>query len=287
MPGTEHPTDRKTDRNGTGNVVQLRPRQWLEPDDELVPFGGAEQATPDDSVVAADAEDATVAAAAADQGHASSWLGPGEHTVPITPTLRAASDFWGEDAADLQHAVEAPPAPADSEPAEQAHSPVRRRVPRPRASVPTILPRRGVLAAFAVAAAVAVALLIGSLGSSPRHSPRAPTVQAAATTHPTSAKTSHASSSASDRAKRVVSRVHHASARRGARLHAAAVSKHVFTGHHGHRTTVREATAHTADATPASTPPPARTQSTSVASYGSAGPSGTTSLIGAGTSPSG
>ncbi|MDQ6778567.1 MAG: hypothetical protein M3071_20620, partial [Actinomycetota bacterium] len=193
MTGNDQHPNGSNGSTHVSNVVHLRPRQWLESEDELVPIGGAKA---DSSADGAPAGRAPAASIAPDKpGHASTWLGAGEETVPIarepapqadtasdiadsarspTPSW-AASDFWGEDAANVHDALEAP-VPAQLP--DETPPPERRRVASPRRFL-----RAPALAGITVAAAAVLAAAIDSFGAAPAaHRQSAPT----ASLHPAS-----------------------------------------------------------------------------------------------------
>jgi hypothetical protein len=178
-------------------VVQLRPRQWLDAEEELVPIGGASaEGAPSESEPTPPrngngSAPATVDPTAPDEpGHASTWLGAGEETIPIAPSPAtaapadhespsagteswAAADFWGEDAASVHDAVEAP---VQEAPADGAVRAPRRRSWRPHRFVGARwfggAPRSVTapvlaLAAAAIAAAAIIAAAVSGFGSAP------------------------------------------------------------------------------------------------------------------------
>jgi hypothetical protein len=299
----QHP-DGRTRSTSASNVVHLRPRPWLESEDELVPIDGAGQESGANGVPTSRNDGSVESTAASRRGHASTWLGPDEETVPIVlePTTKhetgadaksqaaswAASDFWGEDAANVHDTLEAP---VPAQPSSTTAAPAYR---RPATSHRLL--RAPALIAITIAAVAVIAAVVSGFGSAP-----------AAPRHPAPASPLHVSAAgrsmsavntaavARPRTPRPVSphrsRRHIRSGAR-VRLPSTSRSAHASTRRHHPAAPAAAATRYIAPA-PVSTPAATTyrtetpTQATSASSPGPAGPTGTGSLIGPGTSPSG
>jgi hypothetical protein len=288
VAGNDQHFDGRTGSPRPSNVVHLRPRQWLESDEELVPIGEAPNEPSGDPVPPA--------------GHASTWLGGGEETIPIgadpacgpdvgdSPKAWAASDFWGEDAAQVHDALEAPvPEPHAAEVAASDSAPpaFTRRLVR----VPAAL-------AITVAAAAIIAAAISSFGSrpaAPRQVSRAASVHATTGARPKAPSVAPQSPMTAAVRLRLTAAARQARSAKRAHLRAhprsAPAPRVPATRRHQHRNTVAAATAvryvtPTPTTTSAPTSSPA-TQATSRPAPSPPGPTGTVSLIGAGTSSSG
>jgi len=268
VAGRDHHPDGRTRSPRASNVVHLRPRQWLESEDELVPIGRA-----------------------ATESGAGDAPSP-EEPVPIAPESngRAASDFWGEDAAYVQDAVEAtaPEASAPEAPAPEAPSDAVAAPGGPPLAFRRRLSRAPALAVIAIAAAMPIAVVINGFGS--------------ATAVPRTSSSSSLHASAGTRSTAAVARIHttkpasqHRRTARSVRRERSRSTAEHPRAHSAHR---RRAVATTAvdvrDVTPASPPPASTTyrtvtptQATRPSAPSPAGPTGPGSLIGPGTSSSG
>jgi len=157
-------------------VVHLRPRQWLDPDEELVPMGGATSESGGGRAPSLPGPTPPRGRPTAtdENGHASTGLGEGARTVPIarapageTPSTTSAggeswpaADFWGEDAESVHDALDTP---VPAHPAGEAQRPSSsQRAPSRRRSV-----RAPAFAALAVAAAALIAAAVNGFGSAP------------------------------------------------------------------------------------------------------------------------
>jgi hypothetical protein len=285
----QHP-DGRTRSTSASNVVPLRPRQWLESEDELVPIDGVGQESGANGGPTSHDDGSAESTAPGRRGHASTWLGPDEETVPIAPepTTWAASDFWGEDAANVHDTLEAPvPAQPSSEIAGPEY--------RPPATSHRLL-RAPALTAITIAAVSVIAAVVTGFGSAPaapRHPAPASSLHVSAAARSMSA--ANAAVVARPRTTGAVSphriRQHIRSEPR-ARLRSTSRSAHASTHRHHPAAPAAAATRYIAPA-PVSTPAATTyrtdtpTQATSASSAGLAGPTGTGSLIGPGTSPSG
>ena len=275
---TRHP-ERRPNSTRSSNVVHLRPRQWLETVEDLVPIGrepgvrepGAREPVGDDLRGRSGAEP-----------QAASW---------------AASDFWGEDAANVQDALDAPvpalglekaAAPAVVKPEQPRPSRPLSRVqpplaPRARAQLKRFassvrLPRPAVVLALAASLAVLVAIMTSSAlgGAAGRSAPKTRAASRAHTarfTDPGKQVNKDVEMLASARIPPLAQpRVRTAKAK-SAKRHAAAAQSASYSASptYAHSASTSGATSEIR-----SSPPPARP-----------GPTGIVSLVGAGTSPSG
>lgn len=292
MAGNDQNPDGRNRSSPSSNVVRLRPRQWLESEDELIPIGGT---SPEPSSGTAQSTDPPA-------GHASTWLGSGEQTVPMAPaqpdagdsaTYWAASDFWGEDAAQVHDAVEAPDLPprpktaaaSGVSPNEVARPPVARRLPR----VPA-------LAAIAIAAAAITAIAVTAFGSAPpAHLSRSSSLHATAPAHATSGSVAAKSATTAAARLRLTAAAsrHRRTQRPRLRAHPRSSRAHARAApsRNQHRSTPASATTVVHYVTPApSTAASSAYQpahATSASTPSPAGPTGPASLIGPGTSSSG
>jgi hypothetical protein len=126
-----------------GNVVQLG--DWIGPRDELVPFGRRLQLPPDDQASGTDVEDRSGAFPA----------GASPADIPSPDSPPSPDDFWGERAASIHDALQAPL--VDHPPAPGDH--IRPTPPTPRMARARWARRRGLLATAAGLAALAAAVL--------------------------------------------------------------------------------------------------------------------------------
>lgn len=333
MARNEHDSEERASRTKTGNVVRLRPRPWLDSEAELVPIGGraerpgsgpesaAPRATRVESgaertepgpAVSVDRDDVT--ASPDDPGHASSWLGAGEQTVPFgpAPSARAAADFWGEDAADLHDAIEAP------EPASGAHFGLRGadggsdRISRAHRgygmAVAALVPlrRRAVFGAGAAVLLFVIGIVAAGLASAPAAS-RRPRVTTGmrrasmadhdgASAHPlpsSSRSVAKALATAKGRSRPEVRAARTSRTRRARTQTRAQADGHVTSTHHQ----AARYLATTQSSNPAADPAPTATQTTVPAEAGASEPSsaragprqafGAGGMLAVGSSPSG
>jgi hypothetical protein len=330
VTGNDQHLDGRTGTTGASNVVPLRPRQWLESGDELVPIGGlttesrvdpsesrADPPTGDAEQNGLSPASGTSSNGSEGHGHAASWLGPDEQTVPIrqappnsdseSPTTAwAASDFWGEDAALVHDALEAP-APASSTPMASSSgaelgpgaTPV---VGRYLTSRRHGLLRPPALAAITITAVAVVAVATTSLASAPPAPRRStpPAAISAATNPPTRSTPSKSATTTTPARPRAAAadRLHRTSSRTQLHRRSSSTTSHRRPQHERHRTVVTATATHYVAAASASAPAPSTTapatdstatstHSTSASSPSHVGPTGPISLIGSGTSPSG
>ncbi|HWF73134.1 MAG TPA: hypothetical protein VG186_07305 [Solirubrobacteraceae bacterium] len=306
MAGKDQHSDSSNGSAQASNVVRLRPRQWLEPDEALVPIGAESkdpEPKPDPTPISPNAADADGRGHPDALGHASTWLGAGEETVPIVrpPAPKAdnpddatntwaASDFWGEDAAYVHNTLEAPIPPPSS---TEDPPPQRRHFTNPHK-----LLRVPALAAITVAAAALLATIINGLGSAPTaHRQTAPGASLHADAHASATAASgpaQGTETATQRLRTTAATPRHHTALAHHRAHSRPAT-HTKTQHKHRATRSRAATVvvRYVSPPPASAPSPttystgAASQSTSPSSSGPAGPTGTVAKIGAGTSSSG
>ncbi|HWF51566.1 MAG TPA: hypothetical protein VG294_13085 [Solirubrobacteraceae bacterium] len=271
MAGNDQNPDGRNGSSPSSNVVRLRPRQWLESEDELIPIGGT---SPEPSSGTRLKSDPPTPAQADASDSATYW---------------AASDFWGEDAAHVHDAVEAPTPPPRASgvsPIEAARPPAARRFPR----VPA-------LAAIAIATAAITAIAINALGSAPgaRLSP-ASSVHANAPARSTSAASAAKSATTAAARRRLTAAAsrHRRTQRPHLRVRSRFPRAHArpAPSRHQHRGTAAPATTVVHYVTAAPTSPPASSayqpaHATSANTPSPAGPTGPASLIGPGTSSSG
>jgi hypothetical protein len=335
VAGNDHHPDGSTGSTGSSNVVHLRPRHWLEPGEVFVPIGGvriepdADRATTDPAPPDGNGPAPTKAT---DRGHASSWLGSGEETIPLAPapdttkpatlmprsddagepvpepSLWAAADFWGEDAAHLQHALEAP-AESSAEPRVESLHPQDSRRRERRRRRPLGLRTGPVLVVAVVAAALVIAVAMPGFMSAPAAPGRAGLTASkrAITRAPTGTHTraaSRATPSPGAAALLASSRSGQHRRRGGAhrpRLSRPEPSRRITHPHHRRPAVTTAAAARYIAPALADTPAPTTTYTSAASSpapAGStpavsasppshAGPTGPVSLIGSGTSPSG
>jgi hypothetical protein len=348
VAGKDRHSDGSTGSTLASNVVHLRPRQWLDTEEDLVPIGwgpaesGSDGPASRPDLAPPPGRNGTARAAGAPSlpdapGHASTWLGAGEETVPIardpaqTPggssssgtESWAAADFWGEDAASVHDALEAPVQDALEAPVQDAleapvHDALEASVPAPPAGEPhgqspprAEGPCRSVkipaLAAVAIAAAALIAAALNGFASAPA-APRSSETSAslhASTTVPSTANvrstadaaaagtTADAVAAATTAARLRTTAANERRIRESAELrsHSRTLASRAAARRDQRRSapTTTAAAAHYIKPAPTSTPyrSTAPTQDTSTSSPSRAGPTGTTSLIGAGTSSSG
>jgi hypothetical protein len=262
-------------------VVQLRPRQWLDNEEELVPIGGSTTTEARDH------------AASAPETAAESSSGPAPW---------AASDFWSEDAALVQDALEVPVPEVVEGPeiegpgleapsaalAAGASQPLRSRVAGVRRSF--AVPAAAAFAVAATAIGLIVVNVFGSAAGSPRRiagsaaSPATGFSIVGAPTTITNADRLRASRAARPERKRSQIR---------ARSRSTATRRAARSDHHTPVTATAEVTARYSALTPHSTPAPITeaplepSHATSESPPTRSGPTGPVSLIGAGTSSSG
>lgn len=323
MAGNDQHSDGRTGATGASNVVPLRPRQWLESEDELVPIGDTRSESDGDGATATrerpqaprGPNGSTNGGSSPDESsHASAWLGAGEQTVSLAraplslnpaekepvpetagdrgaePGLWAASDFWGEEAASLQHPVEAVAETPDRKEASERR--------RHRLSALPVFSAR-TLVAMAVAAVAVVAVAFIGFQSAPAtagrsalsSSLRAATSALAVTRARNTSRAAASQSAAARHSAPRVTRHRRTDVARNRPLSRSRSSHRADRP--DHQTTVVATTTAVRDAArPVSTASPtvASDASSPAASPNSApraGPTGTISLIGSGTSPSG
>lgn len=289
MAGKDQRTGGRTGSTRASNVVHMRPRQWLETDEELVPIG-REPSGPEPSGREPSGSDLHGRAGSKPRG--APW---------------AASDFWSEEAAYVQDALEAPvPAPGREGTAAERENqrtsgpqgPSGGSTPRGRrAHVPrellAFVHRAPALAVVALAGSLVVLvafIAFSALGG-------APAVRSASSRRSASASRSVNRSEVSHHAAHapaIAAPVHTRSParRRGRATTTSSAKKHAVaarsTGTHFYPASSSASDASTAKQ--AVTPTYAQSASTSRSSPAPSkptGPSGPISLIGAGTTPSG
>jgi hypothetical protein len=297
-----HP-DGRTGSTRESNVVQLRPRQWLDAEEELVPIDGTSTESRDERTAssprpASPAENVDGGPSAPDErGHASTWLGAGEETVPIgrEPAREAtesnsgtwaASDFWGEDAALVQDALEVPA--TASSPSEAVAPPQHPEAPRRSVRAPA-------LAAIAIAAAAILAAAINGFGSAPAAPRSAGSVSSlhASTSASSDADTDPVAGTAERLRTTAAAREHRISNRTRERSRQRSMASRRTARRTQRRT--KPATTAVVDryVAPVSTPAPTIDRSvtppedTNAGSSSRAGPTGIGALIGPGTTSSG
>jgi hypothetical protein len=250
--------------------VRLRPRNWIDTLEDLVPIGGAKTRGRSERASGGADERSPRAPERPTNAAASAWLGEDEAPVPFDAAASAGSDFWGERAASVQDAVRAPVERRPTRPraaaARRSLAQLDLRLPAPRVAAATLGVILAVLVAFAASAA-----LTGATGARPARShtrDSAPTVSASQIAQVAKALTPEAIPPlAGSRTHKPKLAKHHAPP-----VHAAAAVHHA---------------AQTSAAPASSTPAPATATTSAPLPARSAGPSGPISLLGPGTSPSG